>query len=190
MSFLEEAPTISAVTAFSQLRVRAGGSALTQAFNDSGLGYALGAMFNGPHTKLYIMPNNDRCYIPNDAKRPAPKDAEYAGKVVFFQNQNPQNSDAAYSIRQSIKEIEEGILGTSYEVYTHGRNGKSRTSSLVMTISGAWANGAGVKSPLKDVQFTDAQKVSGYNWQGLATLDRLLKSRPLARNPLWTAPKP
>lgn len=186
MAVSDTATDISAVTAFSQLRIN--GSALTQAFNNSGLGYALGAMFDGPHTKLYIMENGDRCYIPNDAKRPAPKDAEYAGRVVFFQN--PQNPDAACSIRQSIKEIEEGTLGTSYEVYTHGRNGQSRTSSLVMTISGAWANGAGVKSPLKDVQFTDAQKVSGYNWQGLATLDLLLKSRPLARNPLWTAPKP
>ena len=186
MSFFKEAPTVSAVTVFSQLC--ADGSALTQAFNDSRLGYALGAMFDAPHTKLYIMKNGDRRYVPNSATQPALEDAEYAGKVLFFEV--PGNPDAACSIRQSIKEIEEGTLGTSYEVYTHGRNGQSRTSNLVMTISGTWANGAGVKSPLKDVRFTDAQKVSGYNWQGLATLDLLLKSRPLARNPLWTAPKP
>lgn len=186
MAFSDTATDISAVIAFSQLRMNH--APLTQAFNNSGLGRALGAMFDAPHTKLYIMKNGDRRYVPNSATQPALEGAEYAGKVLFFEV--PGNPDAACSIRQSIKEIEEGTLGTSYEVYTHGRNGQSRTSSLVMTISGAWANGAGVKSPLKDVRFTDAQGVVGHNWNGLVTLDRLLKSRPLARNPLWTAPKP
>ena len=188
MSLLETVPVVSAVIMFSQLRI--GGSALTQAFNDSKLGYALGEMFNGPHAKLYTMPNRDRVYIAHDAKQPAPEGAEYAGKVVFFTN--PRNPDAAYSIRQSVEEIEDGTLGTSYAVFANAqkRDGKCRTSSPIMTISGAWPNGAGVRSSLKNVQFTDAQGVSGYNWQGLVILDRLLKSRPLARNPLWTAPKP
>lgn len=189
MALLDTVADVSAATKFSELRLSNVG--LTKAFNDSGLWYALKSIFTWPHAKLYVMPNGDRCYVPGEKNLSPPEGSDYRGKVVFFEN--PRDQNAAYSIRQSMEGIEDGKPGTSYTVFAHGvtheRGRTFRTSKHLMTISGVWASGTGVNSPLKDVEFIDAQGVREHGWQELVTLDLLLKSRPLAQNPLWSAPK-
>ncbi len=187
MAYFDTVADISAAAQFSELRL--GNAGLTDAFNRSGLGGALESLFAGPHAKLYQVAGSGIWYVPSDGKVSAPKAGQHFADVVFFEN--PRNGNAAYFIERTVAGMENGRLDSVYTVNIQDRakHGSSDMADTLMTISGEWSSNAARGRLLEKVQFFEADGTRGHNWQNLVILDLLLKSRPLAQNPLWSAPK-
>lgn len=188
MAVSEKAPMISAATAFSQLLID--NIPLTEAFNKSGLGWALENLFAGPHAKVYVMPDKRIWYAPSNAKVRAPKAGLHIADMVFFDN--PQDRNSVYFIERTVDQMKDGQRAPTYTLCLQNReaHGDRYFADTIASISGVWAGQAAVGRLLEDVNIVNTMGQPAATGEYIFTLDRLLKSPPLARNPLWTASKP
>lgn len=188
MAVSEKAPMISAATAFSQLLID--NIPLTEAFNKSGLGWALENLFAGPHAKVYVMPDNGIWYAPSNAKVRTPKAGLHIADVVFFDN--PRDKNSAYSIERVVERMDDGRHNHLYTLLLQNRGylGDGYSGHTIASISGVWAGQTAVGWLFEDVEIGNAMGRPAATGEYIFTLDLLLKSSPLDRNPLWPTPKP
>jgi hypothetical protein len=188
MAILEDAPMISAATTFSQYL--ANKVPLTEAFNDSKLGQALETLFGWPHAKVYQRADKGLWYVPSHARVNLPKDAQHIADTVFFDK--PRDRNSVYFIERAIDQGQDGQSVTTYTLCLQNRetHGNGCFADTIATISGVWAAQVSAGRSLKDVKIVNNEGYPAAIGEYIFTLDQLLKSEPLARNPLWTAPKP
>lgn len=188
MAVSEKAPMISAATAFSQLLID--NIPLTEAFNRSGLGRALEDLFAGPHAKVYVMPDNGILYAPSNAKVRAHREGLHIADMVFFDN--PRDRGSAYFIERVVWPMDDGQRAPTYTLCLQNReaHGDRYFADTIASISGVWAGQAAVGRLLEDVNIVNTMGQPAASGEYIFTLDQLLKSQPLARNPLWTISKP
>lgn len=188
MAVSEKAPMISAATAFSQLLID--NIPLTEAFNRSGLGRALEDLFAGPHAKVYHVPDKGIWYVPSNAKVNLPKAGLHIADMVFFDN--PRDRGSAYFIERVVWPMDDGQRAPTYTLCLQNReaHGDRYFADTIASISGVWAGQAAVGRLFENVNIVNTMGQPAATEEYIFTLDRLLKSPPLAGNPLWTAPKP